>query len=44
MWVEGGHAGDCVFKGAADCCHEVVVGEGGLDYAAAYVACCSEYL
>ena len=44
MWVKGGHAGDGVFKGAANCCHEVIVGEGGLDYAAAYVARCAKYL
>ena len=44
VWVKGGHASDGVFESAADCCYEVIVGEGGLDYAAAYVTRCSKYL
>ena len=44
MSVDGRHVGGGVFEGAADCCYEIVVREGGFDYAAAYVACGAEDL
>lgn len=30
--------------GAADCCDQVAMGEGGFDDGATYVACCPENL
>lgn len=42
--VEFLHAGEVIVEGAADCCDQVRMGEGGFDDGAAHVACCSEDL